>query len=143
MSDFGNYYARILEPELETIDGVRRRLKNLSQLDVTTSYPLLLRLFDARRLGKLQDEEFERCIELIEAFVVRRAVCGVPTNALKKLFLQWARNFPDEGYEVWLQNSISAGDGGRRFPTDNEFAEAFRNQAQYGRGTTMPIGRLV
>jgi hypothetical protein len=75
MSDFDNYYARILEPELETIDGVRRRLKNLSQLDVTTSYPLLLRLFDARRLGKLQDEEFERCIELIEAFVVRRAVC--------------------------------------------------------------------
>jgi Protein of unknown function (DUF1524) len=93
-------------------------------------------LFDKRRLGKLGEEEFERCIGLIEAFVVRRAVCGVPTNALNKLFLQWARNFPESFYELWLRKSMSSGEGGRRFPADTEFTEAFKNQAQYGRGAT-------
>jgi uncharacterized protein with ParB-like and HNH nuclease domain len=136
MCDFASYYTRILKPELETSERIRRRLKNLDQLDVTTSYPLLLRLFDARRINRLEDEEFERCIGLIESFIVRRAVCGVPTNALNKLFLQWTRNFPDGDYDRWLHKSMSAGDGGRRFPTDTEFVEAFKNQPQYGRGTT-------
>ena len=31
---------------------------------------------------------------------------------------------------------MSAGSGGRRFPSDGEFSEAFRNQPQYGRGAT-------
>lgn len=136
MCDFASYYGRILKPELEASVKIRKRLQSLGQLDVTTSYPLVLRLFDTRRLGKLSDDEFEQCIGLIEAFVVRRAVCGVPTNALNKLFLQWVRNFPSDGIESWLRKSMSSGDGGRRFPLDREFTEAFMNQRQYGRGAT-------
>src|SRR5262249_42553906 len=33
-------------------------------------------------------------------------------------------------------DSISSGGGGRRFPSDSEFGEAFKNQPQYGRGAT-------
>jgi uncharacterized protein with ParB-like and HNH nuclease domain len=136
MCDFASYYGRILNPELEHSLKIRKRLQNLIQLDVTTSYPLLLRFFDARRLDKLGDDEFERCIGLIEAFVVRRSVCGVPTNALNKLFLQWTRNFPSSEFESWLHKSLSGGDGGRRFPNDSEFTDAFMSQRQYGRGAT-------
>lgn len=31
---------------------------------------------------------------------------------------------------------MSSGSGGRRFPSDEEFGEAFKNQPQYGRGST-------
>ena len=136
MHRFGNFYARILQPDLEAAPTVRARLETIKELRVTTSYPLLLRLFDARETGTIADTDLERCLGLVESFVVRRAVCGVPTNALNKLFLQWAKNFPATDHANWLQTSMSSGGGSRRYPNDTDFAEAFKNQPQYGRGTT-------
>ena len=133
---FGEIYERILHPSNETSPVIRARLENIKDLDVTTSYPLLLRLFDGHKTGKISEDQLEKCLELIESFVVRRAVCGVPTNALNKLFLQWSKNFADTEHFDWLMKSMSSGGGGRRFPTDTEFTEAFKNQPQYGRGAT-------
>ncbi len=136
MQRFGEFYAKVLllVPEKETT--IRTRLENIKELKVTTSYPLLLRLFDARQSGQLHDAGLETCLGLIESFVVRRAVCGVPTNALNKLFLQWAKNFPRDGHVHWLHDAMSTGGASRRFPKDSEFAPAFMDQPQYGRGTT-------
>jgi uncharacterized protein with ParB-like and HNH nuclease domain len=136
MSNFSEIYAKLLRPELESNSIIRKRLENIRELYVTTAYPLMLRLFDASANGCIDDTVLEKCLGLIESFVVRRAVCGVPTNALNKLFLQWTRNFPEERHEEWLRASLSAGAGGRRFPSDAEFDEAFKNQPQYGRGAT-------
>lgn len=136
MRRFSEIYARLLSPGLEEEPIVRNRLINIRELEVTTSYPLLLRFMDARRTGVLSNGELEKCLGLIELFIIRRAVCGVPTNALNKLFLQWTRNFPEEKHEAWLHSSMSSGGGGRRFPSDTEFADAFKSQPQYGRGAT-------
>ncbi|MFN7138584.1 MAG: HNH endonuclease family protein, partial [Limisphaerales bacterium] len=78
----------------------------------------------------------EKCLGLIESFVVRRAVCNVPTNALNKLFTQWTKNFPDDCHAAWLLGLMSSGNGSRRYPTDAEFKDALERQPQYGRGTT-------
>ncbi len=136
MKGFAGIYATILDPTTESDSALRRRLENIKALEVTTSYPLLLRLLDARKAGTLVPDELELCLGLIESFMVRRAVCAVPTNALNKLFLQWTRNFPPGQYAAWLRTSMSSGAGGRRFPSDIEFSEAFKNQPQYGRGAT-------
>ena len=136
MSSFSTIYASILDPSLEQTPSIRKRLVNLKSLDVGTSYPLLLRLFEGRRAGEISVNDLENCLGLIESFVVRRAVSVVPTNALNKLFLQWARQFPADNHVEWLHTSMSAGAGGRRFPNDIEFGENFKNFAQYGRGYT-------
>lgn len=139
MQKFGRYYASILQPEREEHIEIRNRLQNIKDLSVTTSYPLLLRLFESRENGAIRDEELAACLTLIEAFVVRRAVCGVPTNALNKLFLQWTKNYPSADHPKWLLGVMSSGGGGRRFPGSAEFSEAFRNQPQYGRSATRHI----
>lgn len=136
MTEFSKLYAHILNPHLEQIPTIRRRLQNIKSLDVGTSYPLLLRFFDAHRSGNISSEELEKCLGLIESFVVRRAISVVPTNALNKLFLQWARQFPSEKHANWLLISMSSGSGGRRFPNDTEFGENFKKLPQYGRGYT-------
>jgi uncharacterized protein with ParB-like and HNH nuclease domain len=136
MQKFGAIYACILTPKLELNPTIRLRLSRIRELEVTTSYPFMLRLFEARKSDALSDLELEKCLGLIESFVVRRAVCNVPTNALNKLFLQWAKNFPVADHATWLHAAMSAGGGSRRFPTDTEFGEAFKNQSQYGRGAT-------
>jgi len=136
MQRFGDFYARFLSPEKELTESIRDCLKNIQELKVTTSYPLLLRLFDARETGHLKDVELEKCLRLIESFVIRRAVCGVPTNPLNKLFIQLAKNFPNTDHAHWLHLSLSSFSGNRRFPKDAEFNTAFTKQPQYGRGNT-------
>ena len=136
---FGQFYSQFINPSLAADEGIRQRLLNIQELKVTTSYPLLLRLFDANKIGKLDNIGLEKCLGLIESFVVRRAVCGVPTNALNKVFTQWTKSFPDDCHAAWLLDSMSSGSGGRRYPTDTEFKDALERQPQYGRGTTRYI----
>ena len=136
MQRFGEFYAKFLSPAQEEVTIIRDRLENIKDIKVTTSYPLLLRLFNARQTGDLSDVELEKCLGLVESFVVRRTVCGVPTNPLNKLFIQLAKNFPDTDYFRWLHRSLSSSSGKGRFPKDAEFASAFTTQPQYGRGTT-------
>jgi uncharacterized protein with ParB-like and HNH nuclease domain len=136
MKRFGELYSRFILPRQEETATIRECLENIKELKVTTSYPLLLRLFNARQIGCLNDANLEKCLNLIESFVVRRSVCGVPTNQLNKLFIQWAKNFPNSDHVQWLHQTMSSGIAGRRFPKDEEFAQAFLSQPQYGRGTT-------
>ena len=49
MQRFGEFYATILCLTQEPDPATRARLENIKDLKVTTSYPLLLRLFDARK----------------------------------------------------------------------------------------------
>ena len=137
MNRFGGFYARIFDPARESSPLIRARLENFQALlALSTSYPLILRLLDERERGALSEGELERCLGLVESFIVRRSVCGVPTNALNKLFLQWCKDFPAADYTNWLLASMSKGGGSRRYPNDAEFGEAFQHQPQYGRGAT-------
>jgi len=120
MKRFGEFYALILFPSQEKAASIRECLENIQELKVTTCYPLLLRLFDARDTKRLSEVELEKCLRLLESFVVRRAVCGVPANQLNKLFLQLAKNFLDTDHTRWLNHSLSSFSGSRRFPKDAE-----------------------
>lgn len=136
MHRFGEFYASFLLPNQEKTDSISKCLERINEIKVTISYPLLLRLFDARERGSLSNLELEKCLRLIESLVVRRAVCEVPTNGLNKAFLQLVKNFPEANHFEWLHLSLVSFSGSGRFPKDAEFASAFVNQAQYGRGST-------
>jgi hypothetical protein len=136
MRSFGELYYKFINPAQEETPSIRYYLENIKELKITTSYPLLLRLFDARQAKHLSDADLVKCLELIESFVVRRAVCGVTNKSLNKLFLQRAKAFPHTDHFQSLHKSLSEGSGNSRFPKDNEFATAFMTQSQYGRDST-------
>jgi uncharacterized protein with ParB-like and HNH nuclease domain len=133
---FGEFYSKFLQPNEEKLSEIRHHLENIKEVQVSTSYPLLLRLFDAHQAGMVSDSELGKCLKIVESFVVRRAVCGVPTNPLNKLFIQLSKNFPKTEHAHWLLRALSALKGRGRFPKDAEFSAAFMTQPQYGRGTT-------
>lgn len=131
----GTFYKSFIDPSAELSHAVRRKLHAILALETTTCYPLLLRLFESRHSGLIDDDALVQCLTYIESFVVRRSVCNVPTNALNKLFLQWSRGFPTSTTDVpdWLCTSMAAGGGSRRWPDDKAFENAFINEPQYGR----------
>lgn len=140
---FADMYSLCLEPERESDTSIQELLRDFQELKSTTSYPLVLRLLDARARGVIDNETFGKCLRLIQSFLIRRSVCSVPTNALNKLFLQWTRNFTDENTYDWLLGAMKDGQGGSRFPTNTEFENAFINSAQYGKTSTKLILKKI
>lgn len=91
-------------------------------------------MYEAYEGGKLDKDDFHHCLRSIESFVVRRDVCGVPTNQLKRIFLQSSRNFQETNTWFWLRKELSAGSSGGRWPKDAEFKEAWVRYQAYSKG---------
>jgi uncharacterized protein with ParB-like and HNH nuclease domain len=139
MKRLGEYYSRFIDASKEPDPEIRTRLAAFVELDVTTGYPLLLRLFDSRDRQTITDGDLKKCLFLIESFVVRRAICAVPTNSLGKMFLQWSKDYRETGVVTWLHGKLSAGSGNARWPTDTMFKTAFETSEQYGRKATRHV----
>ena len=65
------------------INGLLYRLRVLNQ---TTCYPFLMHVFDDYHQGIIDEETTEKILQFILAYLLRRMVCGVPSNTLRGLF---------------------------------------------------------
>lgn len=77
---------------------LKEAFSDLRELKVDVSYPLLLELYNDYKMGVLSKEDFIKIIRLIESYVFRRAVCGIPTNSLNKTFATFGKSIIKEKY---------------------------------------------
>lgn len=97
--------------------------KDLRELRVEVSYPLLLELYNDYRNEVLSVDEFENIVRLIEAYVFRRVVCGIPTNSLNKTFATFRKELRKDRYLESVQAHLLNLKSYRRFPSDEEFKD--------------------
>lgn len=126
-------YDKFLRPTEEGDERIASRLKGIQELESTVFYPLLLRLYRSCELEEIPQEEMIRSLDLLEAFYVRRLVCGVPTNALNKITLELCSSLPGDKPSAWLAERLQQGSGSRRCPGDREFEDALVTQKIYPR----------
>jgi len=100
------------------------RLARLRRWEVATANPFLLKLLEAHSNAKISSDQVVESLQLVESFVVRRAVCAVPTNQLKRVFLSITKDMPCLEVSKWLAKALAAGASGRRWPKDEEFRES-------------------
>jgi len=136
MKRYGEFYCQFVNPAISSSFAIRSHLQAFIEIDSTTCYPLLMRLFDSRQRSIIDDSQLEQCLSVLESFLVRRLVCGLPTNALNKVFPQLAKTYEENDVVAWLPNSLKMGAGTRRWPNDEELEEAILTQPQYGRKAT-------
>lgn len=67
-------------------DRINKLLYRLRILNQTTCYPFLLHVFDDYHQGVITEETVEKILQFILAYLLRRMVCGVPSNTLRGLF---------------------------------------------------------
>lgn len=67
-------------------DKIVKALRNLKQLKQTTCYPFLLHVFEDFETDVIDLAALENTVTLIHTYLLRRSVCGVPTNSLRSLF---------------------------------------------------------
>ncbi|WP_428071820.1 DUF262 domain-containing protein [Candidatus Avelusimicrobium alvi] len=66
--------------------GIRRALEKLRFLKQTTCYPFLLQVFDDYEHKIINEKELLKVLNFLVAYLLRRMVCGVPSNSLRGLF---------------------------------------------------------
>ena len=124
-------YAKLLHPQQEARPRIQKRLKTLNRWEAATTHPFLLLCFRENKAGHLAEGELENILGSVESFVIRRAVCEVATNQLKKIFLSLVREVKGDGTAAAVDANLSAGQLGRRWPKDAEFQEAWRTYPIY------------
>lgn len=67
-------------------DRINKLLYRLRVLNQTTCYPFLLHVFDDYHQGVIDEATVEQILQFILAYLLRRMVCGVPSNTLRGLF---------------------------------------------------------
>ena len=100
---------------------LKEAFSDLRELKVDVSYPLLLELYNDYKIGILSKNDFIEIIRLIESYVFRRAVCGIPTNSLNKTFASFGKSIIKEKYLESVKAHFNKMTSYRRFPNDEEF----------------------
>jgi len=115
----------------ETDHDLATAFQDLRELKVDVAYPFLLELYHDYKTGVLTKEEFLEAIRLVEAYVFRRGVCGIPTNSLNKTFARFTTVLKKDRYLESIQAHFLALPSYRRFPTDEEFRRDIRIRDLY------------
>ena len=117
---YSRYFARMAletEPDAELC----RCFADINTLRVEVAYPLLLEVYDDYQQQRLTRDEFIRVVRLVESYVFRRAVCGIPTNSLNKTFATLGREVDKRNYVESFEAALALMRSYRRFPDNGEF----------------------
>lgn len=125
-------YAQVVGLSTSPSPGVADGLSRLRRWDIATANPFILKLLDLNSAGNVSAADVATCLGIIESFAVRRAVCAVPTNQMKRIFLAITKEMPSRNVPAWLVQTLGSGSSGRRWPKDDEFQEALLRYRAYG-----------
>lgn len=67
-------------------EKINKYLKSLRLLNQTTCYPFLFHVFDDYHHNVIDEATVEKILHFILSYLLRRLVCGVPSNTLRGLF---------------------------------------------------------
>ena len=125
---FSCYYAQLAGIKTSNLDSaLSEQIDRLNQWQVAVSYPFLMKAMDNVASGNIKQDELVEVIRLVESFVVRRAVCSVPTNQLRRIFAQMSEQRSDEDIVGFTRKHLSE----NRWPSDDDFRSAFVNFRLY------------
>ncbi len=97
----------------------------LVDLEMDVIYPLLLELYSDYIDGVLSKQDFIPIIYLTESYICRRAVCGLGTNSLNKVFPSFTKHIQKDEYFKSLKVHFVYLTEKQRFPNDDEFKKLF------------------
>lgn len=123
----GEDFRRIIAPAKD--DVIYELVTFLDAFDVRTSYPLLLTLLD---IG-LDDNQWEKVTDILESYLLRRAMCSLTTKNYNRVFLGLTRALRRDGATPAQLAKLLGEQSGdsTEWPSDEKFAEAWRTTHAY------------
>lgn len=137
MLRYSKFYKKLLDGE----SGLKNKdldssMFNLKKMEISVTEPFFMEVFSLYDKEELSLDDLIGIYSVIEAYLFRRNICGVGTNALNKIFLNLNKDIirydgsTDNYVDKLKYNLINKRDSGR-FPKDEEFYENFYNKEVY------------
>lgn len=134
LKTYASYYNRLINPENEPNPALRKQFMLIQKLEINVSFPFLLEVYHDYHEERINQQTFVEVLELIQTYVWRRFIVGLPTNALNKIFLRLYRDVDTdqaENYLPSLQRALLRSKGTGRFPLDEEVIHELRLKDMY------------
>ncbi len=124
LQKYCGYFCRIVFKK-EADKDLNKALSFLVDLEMDVIYPLLLEFYSDYSDGVLSKQDFILIIALIESYICRRAVCGLGTNSLNKVFPSFTKHIQKDEYFKSLKAHFVYLTEKQRFPNNDEFKKLF------------------
>ncbi len=124
MQKYCGYFCQIAFKK-EADKDLNKALSFLVDLEMDVVYPLLIELYSDYKDGVLSKQDFIPIIALTESYICRRAVCGIGSNSLNKVFPSFTKHIQKDEYFKSLKAHFGYLTEKQRFPNNDEFKKLF------------------
>lgn len=124
IAHYSNHYVKFALLR-ENDSDFRKCFEDIDELEAGVARPFLLEVYEDYTQGKIEKTEVIEIFRLVESYVFRRAISGVPTNSLNKIFASLIREVDKDKYLESLKTVFLKLTDNRRYPLDAEFKEKF------------------
>jgi hypothetical protein len=126
-------YLALVEPVSDTDAAVEKRLSFLRDWGSDTARPLMLELLVRLQEERLSVVEVIRCLDVIESFLVRRMIVGIPTNNLNRIFSSLTPTLAKREFTS-ADISQALGEGQKYWPSDDQLKSSVMTRPFYYAG---------
>jgi predicted transport protein len=119
------YFARSSDSILKSL------YKDMKAIRMEVTYPFLLKVHADYDEGLITIEELREIVSLCISYVLRRAVCDVPTNSLNKTFATMKNDIHSDDYLNSIKAFFILLDSYKEFPHDEKFISTFISRDIY------------
>ncbi len=135
MRDYADY-SRELNTARTGIAAADKRLRRFNMVKHDVTLPLTMPLLGEVKAETVTEEDFTEVVGILDSYLFRRFISGVPTHGLNKIFatlyseIHRLRGQGDRFSDV-LAYSLRRRTASGRFPTDDEFKDSFATRNLY------------
>ncbi len=124
ISRYSRYYVRIALLQEDDPEFLAY-FEDIHALNVETVFPFLLEIYEDYMQGQLEKAEVIDILRLIESYIFRRAICGIETRGLNRIFATLMLKIDKSNYLESLKRAFAQMPSSQRYPSDAEFNEQF------------------
>lgn len=132
------HYKKFINPSTVLDPAIKKELEYINRLEINVAYPFLLQVFEDAENGLLAKDELINVLKLIQSYVWRRFIVGLPTNALNKIFMTLYSEVDAEEYYDSIAKALVKKKGSAKFPSNEDLKTALKDKDLYN---TQPKNR--
>lgn len=128
--DYAKYYTNIVFKRNSDLD-LKKLYEDIIDLRMEVSYPFLLKIHHDCTDGIITSDELKEILKLCISYVLRRAICEIPTNSMNKTFATLKNYIRPDDYLNSVKAFFVMQDTYKEFPDNDKFEGAFVSRDIY------------
>ena len=128
--EYAKYYTNIVfKRNIDT--DLKKLYEDIIDLRMEVSYPFLLKIHHDCVEGLITSDELKKILKLCISYVLKRAICEIPTNSMNKTFATLKNYIRPDDYMNSVKAFFVMQDTYKEFPDNDKFEGAFESRDIY------------